>query len=480
MTQLNIIDEILTMERGMDFMMTLIYTIYFIWGWRRKPAFKVAYGMAMLTILADCIFILTLDILNLDTVPYYSNLHIISGMLCVPVFATVITTIILQGKKSAMTQIKIWMLCEIPFIMLFALYAIYDSVEILYLAEGYTLIFGMSMWTQGMMMIRRYKRQLAKAYADTEDRDIGWFHTMLWLLLIIMLLFQTLTFAFGQVGLIVYYVLSMALWSLMAYYIEKQKRVDANIMQATEPQAKEPAPTVVTKAAIEERNQRIAEGLKTEIEDTDAYLRPDISVKDVAMAVGTNTAYLSAYLNGVLNKNFATYINELRVRYACEMIAADTEKDIEVVAMKSGFKSASVFQRVFSSITHVTPSLYRQERQNETMLLQQKRTRVIEKRIKEADLRPTSITTKKEERDFATAVEQAFPDFIPNLHQLAPDITPREELLCMVILTGVTGDDVADTMGISHGSLNVARSRLRIRLNLKRTQSLEEIIKSLA
>jgi AraC-like DNA-binding protein len=92
------------------------------------------------------------------------------------------------------------------------------------------------------------------------------------------------------------------------------------------------------------------------------YLNPNLSVADLAMRLGTNRTYISAYFTGVLNTTFYEYINQLRIRQGClPLMSSHPEYTVESISELSGFKSLSTFRRAFTKEIGISPMAYRQE-----------------------------------------------------------------------------------------------------------------------
>ncbi|MCD4696469.1 MAG: AraC family transcriptional regulator [Bacteroidales bacterium] len=91
------------------------------------------------------------------------------------------------------------------------------------------------------------------------------------------------------------------------------------------------------------------------------YLNKNLTEKDVAKKIETNTHYLSQVINNCFNTNFTGFINEHRIIESCCFLCEPDNANftIEGIAQMSGFKSKSAFNNAFKSITGVTPSYYR-------------------------------------------------------------------------------------------------------------------------
>jgi AraC-like DNA-binding protein len=91
----------------------------------------------------------------------------------------------------------------------------------------------------------------------------------------------------------------------------------------------------------------------------EAYKNPDLKLGDLARLLEISSHQLSQLLNDNLNKSFSNYLNEFRIRKACELIAADADLKIEAIGYEVGYSSKSTFFAAFRKITGTTPSLYK-------------------------------------------------------------------------------------------------------------------------
>ena len=62
---------------------------------------------------------------------------------------------------------------------------------------------------------------------------------------------------------------------------------------------------------------------------------------------------------------------------------------------------------------------------------------------------------------------------------MAPDVTKREEIFCMLIALQQNTDQISDIFCIEKKSINMMRYRVRIKLRLQRNDSLEDAIMQL-
>lgn len=109
------------------------------------------------------------------------------------------------------------------------------------------------------------------------------------------------------------------------------------------------------------RQQTLAAAITAVMENTDEYCSPDFSLDRLAALVGSNSKYVSQVINGTYNRNFSNYVNEYRIRKACERLSdQDNYGKITVKAIGEsvGYRSHATFVGIFRRQTGLTPSLY--------------------------------------------------------------------------------------------------------------------------
>ena len=91
----------------------------------------------------------------------------------------------------------------------------------------------------------------------------------------------------------------------------------------------------------------------------------------------------------------------------------------------------------------------------------------------------TEIFNSDKEAEFRRSFTAFYPDYIPALHRLSPDITRTDELIAMLIILELSSDEIGLTLGISRIGVNKARSRMRKRLGLASDAKLEDFLKGI-
>ncbi len=105
---------------------------------------------------------------------------------------------------------------------------------------------------------------------------------------------------------------------------------------------------------------QVLEGLAA-FEAKKGYLEPGTSLQEVAKELDTNSRYLSKIINVYRQKNFSTYINDLRVAYVLEELKTNThlrKYTIKALAGEIGFGHPESFTKAFKTKTGIYPSYY--------------------------------------------------------------------------------------------------------------------------
>lgn len=89
------------------------------------------------------------------------------------------------------------------------------------------------------------------------------------------------------------------------------------------------------------------------------FCREGLNIKDVAMEMGTNSNYLSQYLNNCLDQTFQIWLNTLRIEESKVLLTSGEKITIEEIGAKVGIPQNYNFSRWFKTITDMTPFQYR-------------------------------------------------------------------------------------------------------------------------
>lgn len=89
--------------------------------------------------------------------------------------------------------------------------------------------------------------------------------------------------------------------------------------------------------------------------DTDGYIRPGLTIKELSDKLQTNRTYLSEYIKTKYEMSFRDWITGLRIEYAKRLLAQNPRLTVADISEKSGFLSPSHFIRIFKENAGCTP-----------------------------------------------------------------------------------------------------------------------------
>ncbi|KAA2217634.1 helix-turn-helix domain-containing protein [Chryseobacterium sediminis] len=117
------------------------------------------------------------------------------------------------------------------------------------------------------------------------------------------------------------------------------------------------------KTIPEEVVQSILKDLDT-FENKLHFLKNGITLTSLAKNIKTNTGYLSEIINNHKDKNFTTYLNDLRIDYVLDQLVQDKKfrsYKLPVIAEEIGYNNVQAFSIAFKKRTGTTPSIYIKE-----------------------------------------------------------------------------------------------------------------------
>lgn len=112
----------------------------------------------------------------------------------------------------------------------------------------------------------------------------------------------------------------------------------------------------------DEEMQTYQQQLMQMMQSQQLYLQNDLTLVELAAAMGISTNHLSQVINGQFGYNFYELLNHFRIERAKELlhsIPAQEKVSTLDIAFESGFGSVSAFYRAFQQQLHMTPVQYR-------------------------------------------------------------------------------------------------------------------------
>lgn len=249
----------------------------------------------------------------------------------------------------------LWMLAAyVPF---FATYALWRHEGVIRCYMVCLFLAGAIIFVLWLRKARYYARYIRESFSNIDEIDISWLRAVAWLFVICQLLWVGISIVRHPLTDCFYYVMSIVLWQITLEHVMRQKPITVEVAE-TEPMVEDAEP-------MTPREYGFAQLLPSVVEGEELYLNPALSIKDLALRIGTNRTYLSDYFVNVLHTTFYDYINGLRIVKKCiPLLEEHPEYTLERIANESGFQSISTFRRAFQKIKGFTPSEYRKRHNN--------------------------------------------------------------------------------------------------------------------
>lgn len=153
------------------------------------------------------------------------------------------------------------------------------------------------------------------------------------------------------------------IFAVLCFLIFNRRNSKANQNQNEKQEVKEET-SVVKEVKIEELH--IAKGTEERLinliksfEKNKEYLHTDVSQTLLANQFNTNTKYITYVLRKLYDRDFNTYINELKVNHIIQLLETDKkyrQYKISYLAEVAGYSSHSKFAAVFKKIKGCSPS----------------------------------------------------------------------------------------------------------------------------
>ena len=204
--------------------------------------------------------------------------------------------------------------------------------------EAYSILLALSFTIYFVFAVRQYGRWLHENFADLEYKEV-W--QSLLLLAFILLVFMAYASNGGALGTeYLAQINTLIIITFILWRVETLQQLD-KVEESDEPE--------------EFSNiSNIGGLLEQHCEATGLYLQHDLTLQQLAMAIGTNRTYLSGHFaqQGI---TYNAYINRLRIEHFMRLYLENSDSSRAVTAMalaqQSGFHSYSTFSNAFKKHT---------------------------------------------------------------------------------------------------------------------------------
>lgn len=220
----------------------------------------------------------------------------------------------------------------------------------------FTIVLAVGIIGYGIIGVRNFNHVMEQ-YFSNDSFSVSWLRSIVWLYVLLISVWTVATLMEDELVITIYNVVCLVILGLLCYFVYRQEDM------------LEMLKTLKNKEEKQERKTKNTTVLNFENELTEAFankqvfLNPKLNISDLALVIGTNRSYLSAYFNQNLNTTFYDYVNSWRIQYS-EQLLCETSENIETVSEQSGFNSLSSFRRYFIKAKGMTPTEYRQQKRS--------------------------------------------------------------------------------------------------------------------
>ncbi|MBR1668080.1 MAG: helix-turn-helix transcriptional regulator [Bacteroidaceae bacterium] len=284
---------------------------------------------------------------------------------CVTMLTTLAGTLLsmLQDRRRRIWPVFVAM---IPFVALGVVLMVYPSQQIMLIAFVYILLLYVLFTVYMVFAARRYGRWLNDNYADLENKKV-WLSQVVTLTCLLLFILYTLVDPDSLLFMYLMHFGEIILFGLLLWRVETLPQLDSILVEQENcPPALEGKKDDTTAGmAVQESTvnaqlfnhlpasinlAKIEQLLAEHCVSTQLYLKHDLSLQQLAQAIGTNRSYLSQYFShqGI---TYNTYINNLRINHfisRCQdAVAAGQPIVAQQLASESGYHSYSTFSLAF-------------------------------------------------------------------------------------------------------------------------------------
>ena len=213
-----------------------------------------------------------------------------------------------------------------------------------------------------LRLLKRYRRALNDHFSDTYRRRLHWLRFAAWGLLALIgtdvafgMLLQVQASATQMAQLSISLILSLLIFLLSLSALRRPARYVAEI--AAEPDVRRAR--YATSGVNDETLGSWRSKLEALMREDQPYLENDLSLADLAGRLDISPHNLSQLLNQSLGVTFYDFVNQARIRHACDLLASGSDSVLDV-AFASGFNNKASFYSAFRHQMQTTPGAYRQ------------------------------------------------------------------------------------------------------------------------
>lgn len=329
-----------------------IFALHILQWRRRRTRFQTTVGFIMAIWALWCLKDIVLTFPGMYRPQVLNWIMVVDGWSALT-YAVFIAEVVMPGWLT----VRRFLVQSLPFAAFTIAYALWPTDKVLYAYAIFLWFYAWAVVIVGWVKMRQCLIYVRKNYSNIDAIDVSWLRPVFLFSIVGQLSWLGISFYADVTVDILYYIFIIALWCMMLYYSWNFR-----------PVSMEPEPVALVSNTFGEHvasapaHPTLPQGvLERLMDEEELYLKRDLTLTDLAQALGTNRTYVSNYLSQMLHQTFYDYINQLRIeRMSIPLLQEHPEYKLEYIASRSGFASMSTFRRAFVRLTGQTPGQFSQ------------------------------------------------------------------------------------------------------------------------
>ena len=289
------------------------------------------------------------------SVPGYIIVCTLDILLLIPMIAGILLSM-LQDRHRPVWPVAVAL---VPAIVLSALSLICQDGAFMDWLRFYVIALFALFMVYMFFAVRRYGRWLRDNFADLENKEV-------WQSFLILAVFVLLSIVYlftSEQTTVLAYLLEIVCIVIMGLLLWRVETLQS-LSESTTAEEEEPTEEAQNASVQQALPVDIAALLKKHCENKHLYLQHDLSLTQLAQAVGTNHYYLSQYFSQQ-GLTYNAYINGLRIRHFIRLyeraVADGRAFTAQQLASESGYRNYSTFSTAFKQYTGKTVTAWMQD-----------------------------------------------------------------------------------------------------------------------
>ncbi len=256
------------------------------------------------------------------------------------------TAFVFEVVSPKWTTWRRMLLLSVPFATFTLAFLLRPGDEMVYAYAAFLWFYAWTIVGIGWVKVQRQIKYVRDNFSNIDRIDVVWLKPVFAFAIVSQLAWLATSLYADVVADIFYYISVILLWLMVLKYSWNFHPIEMETAEKAPASQKPTSP--INEGALEQV-----------VEEQRLYLNKNLTLADLAMALGTNRTYVSNYLSKTRGQTFYDYINEMRIiRMSIPLMREHPEYKLEHIASESGFASMSTFRRAFTKLTGQVPSQF--------------------------------------------------------------------------------------------------------------------------